>query len=180
MAVTKTMLKSLLRSRLCTNGRMTVPRHKSDKNLSLDISIDHKGAQLRSMLRSEKETVRKFMLDYFYKDASVPKALTLKETCPKFELLQDELNLMLDSPACIVSIDKSTNKIVSAIINTVWQVDNDFDAFKVDGIEYLNLAAVIAHEVTNDPLMRIVIWRDYQFQLIYHLLQVKTSKQKSI
>ena len=87
---------------------------------------------------------------------------------------------MLDSPACIVSVDSSTNKIVSAIINTVWQVDNDFDAFKVDGIEYLNLAAVIAHEVTNDPLMRIVIWRDYQFQLIYHLLQVKTSKQKFI
>ena len=180
MAVTKTMLKSLLRSRLCTNGRMTVPRHDLDKNISLDISIYHKGAQLRSMLQSEKETIRKFMLDYFYEDASVPKALTLKETCPKFELLQDELNLMLDSPACMVSIDSSTNKIVSAIINTIWQVDNDFDAFKVDGIEYLNLAAVIAHEVTNDPLMRIVIWRDYQFQLIYHLLQVKNSKQKCI
>ena len=155
---------------------MTVPRHELGKNIFLDISIDHKGAQLRSMLQSEKEDVRKFMLDNFYEDASVPKALRLKETSPKFEFLEDELNLMLDSPACIVSIDSSTNKIVSALINTVWQVDNDFDAFKVDSIEYLNLAAVIAHEVTDDPLMRIVIWRDYQFQLIYHLLQVKTSK----
>ena len=58
MAVTKTMLKSLLRSRLCTNGRMTVPRHDLDKNISFDISIDHKGAHLRSMLHTEKETVR--------------------------------------------------------------------------------------------------------------------------
>lgn len=117
------------------------------------------------------------MLDNFYEDASVPKALRLKETSPKFEFLEDELNLMLDSPACIACIDLSTNKIVSAIINTVWQVDNDFDAFKVDGIEYLNLAAVIAHEVTIDPLMRIVIWRDYQFQLIYHLLQAHAQKR---
>ena len=44
----------------------------------------------------------------------------------------------------------------------------------MDGTEYLNVAAEIAHEETNDPLMRIVIWRDYQFQLIYHLLQVNS------
>ena len=71
-----------------------------------------------------------------------------------------------------LAIYPDSDDIIAAIINTVWQTDNDFDAFKVDGTEYLNVAAEIAHEETNDPLMRIVIWRDYQFQLIYHLLQV--------
>ena len=98
--------------------------------------------------------------------------MKLLETHPAFEFLEDELNLMLDSPANLVSIDLASNEIIAALINTVWQIDNDFDAFKVDGTEYLNVAAEIAHEETRDPLMRIVIWRDYQFQLIYHLLQV--------
>ena len=151
---------------------MTVPRPEIDRSLSLKVSHENKGVLFRSMLASEKEIVKKFMLNHFYTIASVPKALRLKDTLPAFNYLEDELKLMLDSPVCMVSIDEATNEVIAAIINTVWKVDDSFDYFQVDPVNYLNLAAEIAHEETNDPLLRIVIWRDYQFQLIYHLLQV--------
>ena len=151
---------------------MTVPRPEIDRSLSLKVSHENKGVLFRSMLSSEKEIVKKFMLNHFYTIASVPKALRLKDTLPAFNYLEDELKLMLDSPVCMVSIDEATNEVIAAIINTVWKVDDSFDYFQVDPVNYLNLAAEIAHEETNDPLLRIVIWRDYQFQLIYHLLQV--------
>ena len=155
---------------------MTVPKHEVDKSLSLlKVPHENKGVLFRSMLSSEKEIVKKFMLNYFYTNASVPKALRLKETLPAFNYLEDELKLMLDSPACMVSIDGATNEVIAAIINTVWKVDDSFEHFQVDPVNYLNIAAEIAHEVTNDPLLRIVIWRDYQFQLIYHLLQVNMT-----
>ena len=119
------------------------------------------------------------MLDYFYKEAQIPKVLKLKETYPSYNYLEDELNLMLDSPTCLVSVDLETNKLVAAIINTVWPVDNDFDAFNVNGADYLNTAAEIAHEVTDDPLLKTVIWRDYHFQLIYHKMQGHAQKRGS-
>ena len=67
-------------------------------------------------------------------------------------------------------------EIVGAVINTIWLTDPDYETFPVDPVEWLNLSGDIAMETTKDPLYRAVIWRNYQFMLIYHLTQSLAQK----
>ena len=55
------------------------------------------------MKPEEKIKVKDFMLDNFYSNAIVPSAIKLRDTWPKFDYLNDEMDLMLDSPACVVT-----------------------------------------------------------------------------
>ena len=65
--------KLLTPGKLCTNGRMTVPSHKIDRKLApWIVEYGNDGVVTRNMLPSERETVKKFMLHYFYQEASVP------------------------------------------------------------------------------------------------------------
>jgi hypothetical protein len=79
---------------------------------------------------------------------------------------------MLDSDVNTVVEDPEVSGIVGAIINTAWEIDDKLDYFDVDPVMWLNLSAEISLEQTNDPLYATVIFRDFTFQLIYHLIQV--------
>ena len=59
---------------------MTVPSHKIDRKLApWIVEYGNDGVVTRNMLPSERESVKKFMLHYFYQEASVPKV-----GCPQF------------------------------------------------------------------------------------------------
>ena len=80
---------------------------------------------------------------------------------------------MVDSEVCTVTEDQSTKEIVAGTINTVWEVDHKYEYFGVDPTSWMNIAAKIAEQESgDDPTLAAVIWRDYHFQLIYHLNQV--------
>jgi hypothetical protein len=79
---------------------------------------------------------------------------------------------MLDSDVNTVVEDPEVSGIVGATINTAWEIDDKLDYFDVDPVMWLNLSAEISLEQTNDPLYATVIFRDFTFQLIYHLIQV--------
>ena len=97
----------MISGKLCTNGRMTVPSEKLRADSSpWDVKYVNHKVVTRNMMPSEKDKVKKFMLKYFYQEASVPKALRLTETHPTYEYLEDELNLMLESSFNLVSIDQ--------------------------------------------------------------------------
>ena len=181
---TKTVLKSLLRSRISKDGRMSVPNHKLQGILPR-FELEKDGLVLRLILPREKEKVRQLILNNFYENAPIPKALKLRQTWPKFAFLEDELNLMMDSGASFVSVDLKSGKdakIIGANVNTLWKVDENHEAFQVDPLLWLNTAQEIALEETNDILYQTVIWRDFQYQLIYHLCQTSAiqSNEKFI
>ena len=162
-------------ARLTTNGRMTVARTILKDGEFVDTTYEHKDTLFRIMKPEEKSKVKDFMLDNFYTNAIVPSAIKLRDTWPKFEYLNDEMDLMLDSPACVVTTNVK-EEIVGAVINTIWLTDPDYETFPVDPVEWLNLSGDIAMETTKDPLYRAVIWRNYQFMLIYHLTQSLAQK----
>ena len=86
---------------------------------------------------------------------------------------------MLDSKASIGIYENSTDRLLSSQINTIWNVDPDPDQLTLTTVHptlWLNVAAEIAHEETSDPFYRTVIWRDYHFQLIHHLVQSHARK----
>ena len=155
---------------------MTVPRSILRDAKFVDTTFQHKDTLIRIMKPEEKTKVKNFILDNFYSNAIVPSAINLRDTWPKFEYLNDEMDLMLDSPACVITTNMKGD-LVGAVINTIWLVDPDYKAFPVDPIEWLNLSGDIAMETTKDPLYRAVIWRNYQFMLIYHLTQSSAQKQ---
>lgn len=80
---------------------------------------------------------------------------------------------MLDSEVNhVVYVEGKEDQLVGAIINTAWPVDHTYEFFEADPVMWLNIAAEIAKEETDDPLYSTIIWRDYHFQLIYHTNQV--------
>ena len=139
--------------------------------------FEYKGIKSRNILRNEKCKVKQFILDNFYDNAVIPKALKLRQTWPKYELLNDELDLMMDSESSFLSFDQKNAELVGAIVNTIWKVDEDHEPFEVDPLLWLNTAQEITLEETNDILYQTVIWRDLQFQLIYHLCQTSAIQR---
>ncbi len=84
-------------------------------------------------------------------------------------------DMMVDSEVCTVTEDPASKQVVGATINTAWGVDYKYEYFDVDPLAWMNIAAEIAEQECNDdPTLATVIWRDYHFQLIYHIVQVKS------
>lgn len=167
-------LKSILEKRICQNGRLSVPNEK------IQDTIFTQGPKLNKisfyqMQKSNKDQVKNFMRDHFYTSALVPNSIQLRDTWPAFPYLEDELDLMLDSNTSYISCDEN-GQLMGAILNTLWTFDPDYDTFEVDPVDWLNVAWDLAKQSSQDPLYRVVIWRDFQFQLIYHIVQVKASK----
>ena len=173
----KAILKDFLKSWITLDGRMTVPRAIAKEANFPDGTFKLKDTLNRMMKPEEKETVKNFMLDNFYTNAIIPSAIKLRDTYPKYQYLNDELDLMLDSPACVLTFTLQ-EELVGAVINTVWLTNPDYETFPVNPTEWLNISGEIAVETTKDPLYRTVIWRNYQFLLIYHLIQNMAQNRK--
>jgi len=182
--ITKQALKTYLKGKICQNGRMTVPQCSvltdaadAAANASIE-TVEVPNATLKVVTtKQDKDKVKRFMLDKFYTSAPIPNAIKLKDTWQKYPYLDDELDLMLDSKASIGIYENSTNRLLASQINTIWNVDPDPAELPLtDPTLWLNVAAEIAQEETSDPFYRTVIWRDYHFQLIYHLVQGHARK----
>ena len=155
---------------------MTVSRSILKEGKFPNTTQRHKDTLLRMMKPEEKCQVKDLIRENFYSNALVPKALKLRDTWPNFEYLEDELDLMLDSPANVI-ITNLKEELIGAVVSTIWLVDPEYEAFPVDPLEWLNVSGEIAQETTKDPLYRAVIWRNYQFMLIYHMTQSLAQKQ---
>ena len=155
---------------------MTVSRSILKEGKFPDSTQRHQDTLLRMMKPEEKCQVKDLIRENFYSNALVPKALKLRDTWPNFEYLENELDLMLDSPANVI-ITNLKEELIGAVVNTIWLVDPEYEAFPVDPLEWLNVSGEIAQETTKDPLYRAVIWRNYQFMLIYHMTQSLAQKQ---
>lgn len=178
--IARDKLLEVLKSKLIKDGRMTVPRHSGGLEIQEYVKsaeFQFKDLKARLMRDEEKDMIRQFMLDNFYNSAPVPKALRLRQTLDKFPYLNDELDLMMNSGVCQLTLEAKTDKFAGATINTAWKVDYDYDSFPVDPVDWLNTAAEIAHK-QNDPDYARVVWRDYQIQLVYHLIQGVAQKRK--
>ena len=159
------------------DGRMTVPKPDLSHLEMPKVYQEFKGLLVRSVEPEEKENVKNYMLKNFYRTAIVPKALNLQSTSPKYKHLSDELDLMLDSRTSFIT--ESNKDIIGAIINTVWPVEKTEQELDLDPVEYLNLASEIACESTKDSDLRAVLWRQLQFELIYHLIQKHARKNEA-
>ena len=84
------------------------------------------------------------MRDNYFTNAIIPAAVKLRETWPKYQYLSDELDLMFDSSACIMTMAKTDGKLVGAKLSTVWTVDKDYDAFPINALDWLNISSEIA------------------------------------
>ena len=171
-----TLKTILISEKICLKGRMTVPRPDFAKIDVPKVDSEMNGLLAQTISPHEKDFVKNFMMENFYTNAIVPKALNLRSTWPKFEYLSDELDLMLDSKASFALIDQSKDEIIGATINTVWPVDYDAEFLDpVDPVEFLNSAADIVVKETDDQLLQIVLWRNLLFELIYLISHVSCS-----
>ncbi len=72
------------------NGQMTVPRWDI-KGYFPKPKMSFKGLTLRGMEREERDFVKQFMINYFYKEAPVPEAIGLHDTLKKHDFLHQEI-----------------------------------------------------------------------------------------
>ena len=59
----------------------------------------------------------------------------------------------------------------------MWSVDEQYDSFEVDPLEWLTVAGEIANEKASNDVEAFDIWRDYQYQVSFkHRISLKISK----
>ena len=178
--VSRTVLKKYLMTKLTTDGKMTVYKTLKDaQNANFpEGKFETSETISRLVQSSDKLKVKEFMREHYFTGATVPNAIRLRETWPKYPFLDDELDLMLDTPSCFMTETKKDQKLVGAKLSTIWLTDPDYEAFPVNPLDWLNLAGEIARENTSDPLFRTVIWRNFHWLLIYHLTQAVAQDKK--
>ena len=71
----------------------------------------------------------------------------------------------------------SSGDLMSVVINCLWPVDTDYDAFDVDSHAWFEEAGALANREGATPGHRACIWRDFQYQWIHHMLQGVGQRQ---
>lgn len=114
--------------------------------------------------------VKAFMRASFYREAPVPVALKFSDPSAEVaKFIEAEMDMYLNSGACIVLVKEDTNDVVGAGMSAVWKRDPDYEIVGADALSWHNVAAELAAE-QNDKDPRLV-WRDLQFQHLYDLSQ---------
>jgi hypothetical protein len=72
--------------------------------------------------------------------------------------------------------DPENDHLFCSIRFAIWNVDKCYDSFPVDPLEWLNIAGKLANKQSSDDVEAYTRWRDYQYQLIYHLCQTEGKK----
>ena len=171
--VSREVLKKYLISKLPKDGKMSpmaILKDTKDANF-IPGNFETSDTITRLVQPEDRLQVKEFMRDHYFTSAVVPAAIKIRDTWPKYQYLDNELDIMLDTPSCFMTVTKNSEKLVGAKLSTIWLTDPDYDAFPTDPLDWLNLAGEVALESTEDPDLRAVIWRNFQWLLIYHQTQ---------
>ena len=74
--------------------------------------------------------------------------------------------------------DTETDEILGYNRGNIWITRPEYNSFEVDGSMWMEVGTDIAHEMASSSEEVLSIWRDYQYQLYYHLSQTLAKKWK--
>ncbi len=176
-------LKSFLQSgRRLRPGHLTIPHAKAPLPAQYDrIHETEGGFKYRVQeLDDGDDAVRlkRFMIEHFYPQAPVPTAINLLQGHPRYPYLDEELDMFLNS-GMNISIKDAADELIGGHLNACWERDDDYDAFEVSPVDWLNAGDEIATDASDgDRRLHGIIWRDYWFQLTYHVAQLYMKRRE--
>ncbi len=130
--------------------------------------MENDSARIEFARPEQRRQVRDYMIETFYEVAPLPRAIGLTASLQIDNYLEREVDNMFDCGLSQIYTHKGTGEWVGAGVQAAWTPDPDYDVFPTTSLDWLNVAARVAADVSPDPRRRTVIWRDLHWQLIYH------------
>ncbi len=129
---------------------------------------------LSTIRHDDEETrsvAREYMLENFFKEAVVPKALMLSGAD---DVVRKEFDMYLGSGSSIVARAEGSDEILGCYLTVCWPVDKDYDVVKgVSVDQWLRAAARVA--MAQSSRRPEPVWRDLQYQCIYNVGQERAA-----
>ena len=86
---------------------------------------------------------------------------------------------MLGSNMSQQMTDVSSGELTCVCLNCAWETDGAYTAFPVNATDWFEAAGRIAQDQqqSKSDWDRMAIWRDYQYQWLYHMFQGAAQRQ---
>ena len=110
----------------------------------------------------------------FYTHAMIPKALRLTQL--NENVIDQEIDFGFEAKMGLEFRHEGTNEFLGCNLNMVWHLEPNELECNIDPVDWFNVAGEIANEEPDDA-KAFAIFRDFQYQLMFHVFKQEARKR---